>query len=331
MGDDGAVDETPPGRGWAPPGAAADGSPLPPPPSGAPPPGGPPDAPATTVVSGRPPVPVVGLRPMTVADVLDGGFAVIKARPRRILGLTAAFVIPTHLVIGLVQRAQLRSVGAADIWSADPTVFGESDETFAGGDGVTFLVGIGLPALVLVFVAAALGHLVVSWTVGRDPSAGEMAAVAARRWWALLASFVVVHLAEGLGLLACGIGLLFVMPMFAAVAPVIGAEGTGPLAAVSRSWRLARARYWPTLGLVLIMGVVATILSTALSALPQGLATLAGADGGWVLLVVGAIVSEVVVVPFVAAATVLLYLDLRVRTEGLDIELGAIELFDRAG
>lgn len=324
-----AVDETPPGPGWAPPGATAHESP-PPPDAASPVDGGRPPARGGTPIGGPPPSPIVGLRPMTVADVLDGGFAVIKARPRRVLGLTASFVIPTYLVVGLVQRRQLRSVGAADIWSADPTVFGESERGFAGIHVVSVVVGAVLPALVLVCVAAALAHLVVSWSVGRDPSAREMAAVVGRRWWALLASFVVVHVAEGVGALACGIGLLFVMPLFAAVAPVIGVEGTGPLGAMSRSARLARARYWPTFGLVLLMGLVASILSSALSALPQGIATLAGADGGWMLLTAGWIVSEIVVVPFVAAATVLLYLDLRVRTEGLDIELGAIELFDRA-
>jgi len=34
-------------------------------------------------------------------------------------------------------------------------------------------------------------------------------------------------------------------------------------------------------------------------------------------------------VPFVAASTVLLYLDLRVRTEGLDIEMAAGHVLDR--
>ena len=36
-------------------------------------------------------------------------------------------------------------------------------------------------------------------------------------------------------------------------------------------------------------------------------------------------VAAVVTAPFVAAATTLLYLDLRVRAEGLDIELGIAE------
>ena len=48
------------------------------------------------------------------------------------------------------------------------------------------------------------------------------------------------------------------------------------------------------------------------------------------MLAVGNIAAEIVVMPFVAAATVLLYFDLRVRTEGLDIEMAAGRVFDRA-
>lgn len=294
---------------------------------------------------------------MTVADVLDGGFAVISARPRRVLGFVAAFVVPVYLLAGFVQRDQLRAVGAANIWSSDPTVFQETGRSSLAVELAAAVLSWVLPALVLVCVAAGLAHLVAGWTVGRDPSAREMAAVVGRRWWALLASFLLVHLAQGAGaflcliavgvmaamlaplapvvavggLFLCLFGLLAVVTLFATVAPVIGTEGAGPVAAMSRAMRLGGARFWRTLGLVLLMGIVSSVLGGALSVVPQGLATVAGADGGWALQVVGGIVSQMVVLPFVAAATVLLYLDLRIRTEGLDIELRAIDLADRAG
>ena len=119
------------------------------------------------------------------------------------------------------------------------------------------------------------------------------------------------------------------MPLFVAVAPVIGVEGGGAMAAVRRSVRLVRPRYFPVMGIALLMGLVATLLSTALSALPQ---VIAAWDGDWwPVLAVGNIAAEIVVMPFVAAATVLLYFDLRVRTEGLDLEMAAGRVFDRAG
>src|SRR5690349_21401392 len=38
------------------------------------------------------------LGPQTTADILDGAFAVIKRAPATIIGLTAIFVIPCHLL-----------------------------------------------------------------------------------------------------------------------------------------------------------------------------------------------------------------------------------------
>ena len=77
------------------------------------------------------------------------------------------------------------------------------------------------------------------------------------------------------------------------------------------------------------MGLTSWLLSTALSALPAFLAGWVCLERGLPILAVGEIAAEVIVVPFVAAATVLLYLDLRVRTEGLDIEMAAGRALDR--
>jgi hypothetical protein len=320
------------GGGWAVPGSAAE-QPAPVDAVAAPPEGrvvrpgdggGPP--------AGGAAVPAVSLRPMTAADVLDGGFAVLKARPRRIFGLAAAMIAPTHLGLFALQQAVL---GSTDLevfeFLADPTV---ANEDVSGGElanqylmaGLDIVVG----GLVLVVLAAAIGHLVGQWLMGRDAPAGEMASVAARRWWPLLGSFVVVKAAELGGVLACYIGLLFVMPLFVAVAPVVAVEGGGAWRAVVRSVRLVRARYFPVMGVALLMALVAELLYLALSALPQALALWIGGAAAWVMVAVGSIAAAIVVVPFVAAATVLLYFDVRVRTEGLDLEMSAADLFDRA-
>jgi hypothetical protein len=321
------------GGGWAAPGAAAE-QPVP-----APIEAGAPGAPARGRVVDRADgeagdaadtVPAIALRPMTVADILDGGFAIVKARPRRILGLTAAFVVPTQLAVALLQRDALQDTSLVEFFSADPTV---TNEPATGGElasqYVAFAIATIVPAIALVCIAAAIGHLVGQWVMGRDAPAGEMAGVIGRRWWPLLGSFVVVKLAEAGSVLGCYIGLLFVMPLFVAVAPVIGVEGGGAMNAVRRSVRLVRTRYFPVMGIALLMGLVATLLGTALSALPQAIAAWDG--DWWPVLAVGNIAAEIVVMPFVAAATVLLYFDLRVRTEGLDLEMAAGRVFDRAG
>jgi len=345
MGDDGPVEDqtmpaAPPGPPadagrWALPGSAEE-QPTPAPSHDG---GGSGDGPAdggSRVVEAAPAdaaasVPQVTLRPMTLADILDGGFAVVKARPRRIFGLAAAVVVPAELVMALVERSSTADYNYFDFFN-DPTV---ANERVDGGDLAMQYVAIGVYAvlygLALVFLAAAIGHLVGQWVMGRDAPAGEMVRTAGRRWWPLVASFFVVKLAEAASVVGCYIGLLFVMPLFVAVAPVIGVEGGRTMEAVRRSVRLVRPRYFPVMGTAVVMGIVATLLVNALSALPQALAAWLDPAGAWVLVAVGSIVSEIVVLPFVAAATVLLYFDLRVRTEGLDLEMTASRVLDRAG
>jgi hypothetical protein len=274
-------------------------------------------------------VPDVVLRPMTAADILDGGFAVLKARPRRILAVTALFVVPTQLVAAFLRRDAMGGFGFAELFSEDPTVLNEQTGDPTADMLAGLLVSV-IPAIALVCVAAAIGHLVSQWIMGRDAPAGEMLGVIRRRWWALLGSFVIVKLAEGVGVFGCYIGILFIMALFVPVAPIIGVEGGGAIDVVKRSVRLVRARYFPTLGVAVLIGLVGTLLGSALSALPEAVAAWIGYDRAWPLLGLGAIVAEIVVMPFVAAATVLQYFDLRVRTEGLDLEMSAIDVLDRA-
>lgn len=362
MGDDGAVeDETipstggaaggnAPGRAWAVPGTAeqqpvADpGAPSAPgdpgaPGDGRPAPqgqagggwGSPADAvPAAAVAPAAGAVPHVGLRPMTAADILDGGFAVVKARPRRILGITALFVVPTQLLAAYLQRDAMGGLGVADLFSEDPTIFNEQAASDPTADLIASLLVALIPAIALVCVGAALAHLVSQWIMGRDAPGDELLRVIGRNWGALLASFVVVKLAEGASLLACYLGLVFVMALFVPVAPIIGVEGGSGIEAVKRSVRLTRARYMPTVGIAMLVFIVSTLLGNALSALPQALASWIGFEDAWPLLALGAILAQIVVLPFVAATAVLQYFDLRVRTEGLDLEMTAIDVLDRA-
>ena len=118
------------------------------------------------------------------------------------------------------------------------------------------------------------------------------------------------------------------MTWFLVTAPVIGAEGLGPIKAMRRSARLVRRRFWPVMGLTLLSGVVATLFGYALGLVPTMLSLLLGTDGaGWLLTAASGVLTSLITMPIVAATTVLIYLDLRVRTEGLDLELDAIEAF----
>jgi hypothetical protein len=355
MEDDGLMEQQSAGASWAVPGSLTEAGSLPAPiepgpviaPGGAPgqpgvPGSGGPGAPgnggpavvAGTVAASGPlgeptaSVPELALHPMTVADILDGSFAIVKARPARIFGITALFVVPVHLFAAFLQRNALGGAGILDVFtSEDPAVVADSNRS-GNGELLAAILVIVVPALALMFVAAAVARLVSAWSAGHDMPAGALLGEVGRRWWSLVAAFVIVHLAEAASLAGCYIGVLFVMPLFAVTAPAIGAEGLGPIKAIKRATNLATRRYWPTMGVAVLIGLTATILGYALGGLPQLAAATWGFDIAWPLLAAGNILGAIISTPFVAGATVLLYLDLRIRTEGLDLEMSARELLD---
>lgn len=266
---------------------------------------------------------------MTVSDVLDGSFSILKAAPATIIAFTAVFAVPVQVLGAWLQRDLLGGDSLLDLFEeSDTSLVGVDDSGF--GDVWAQMVLFFGPALALVFVAAGLVRLVGAWQVGSDLSLGELLRGSLPMAWPLLASWALVHLAEAVGMLLCGFPALAVMTWFLVTAPVIGAERLGPIDAMRRSFRLVSRRFWPVLGLALLSGLVATFFGYALSFVPTLLSLLLGTDGlGWLLSAAAGVLSALITMPVVAGTTVLIYLDLRVRTEGLDLELEAAQAFPK--
>lgn len=262
----------------------------------------------------------IPLRPMTAADVLDGAIAVIKAAPRTIFVTAVAFVIPIELVAAWVQRDTLADSGLSGAIS-DATSASGTSRVGVTGSTIVLLV---LSGLTLALVAAGVAHLVTSWISGRNPSPDDVLRLALRRSPAVIASWFVVHLIEAVAAIGLIVPAVLVMPLLAVTTPALVIERLGPLAAVRRSWRLVRKNYGAVLWLVVLTGLVSSALTIALSGLGLAFSFL---SFGWIIDVVCRGASSLVTVPFVAAAATLVYLDLRIRTEGLDLDLDIAEHF----
>jgi hypothetical protein len=146
-----------------------------------------------------------------------------------------------------------------------------------------------------------------------------------------------------------GIALVLAVPVFVALAcllwvrlaftaPVLLLERVGIVRALQRSWRLTLGSWWRVFGVLLLTAVIALVAGGLLSA-PFGLVgtvvseALGGgspADGeafrngllvSQAIANVGSVLASTVTAPFTAAVTALLYIDLRIRREGLDVAL----------
>ncbi|WP_396642984.1 hypothetical protein [Microbacterium sp.] len=114
-------------------------------------------------------------------------------------------------------------------------------------------------------------------------------------------------------------------------------ERTTIRAAVARSWVLVRGRFWVALGVIVIIsllfGTISQFVSLPLSFLSSGLTTIFAPTGepnaGAVIAIVVTVVLTYVITLAIQAvglvvqstASVLIYIDCRMRREGLDIEL----------
>jgi hypothetical protein len=272
------------------------------------------------------PVPVP-LKPLRLLDVLDGAFSVVKLRPGTVIGVTAALVLPLQVLGAWLARGDLGTVFEL---GANSSITAALDGGGASTDWIdVLLLYVGL--LPLPFVGAFVARLLASWYGGHDPSAREVLRALGPRVPALLGSWVIIHLAETVAVLACGLPVLFLFPLVFLAAPTIAIEELGAIAGVRRAWQLGARRYWACFWVASCSLLVSLVLQVSLSLLPTILADVLGPDWGWVVLAVGNALAALIVTPFVVGAAALQYLDVRIRTEGLDLELRALQTLGRSG
>jgi hypothetical protein len=166
--------------------------------------------------------------------------------------------------------------------------------------GLTIL----LTALGLLAVAALVGIIVLlAVTLGA---------------WAVLPGVLI-----GLGGL---VGVVHAYVKLAVAAPALVIEGLGPIDSLRRSWGLVRGSWWRVLGILLLSAVITNLL-TGIVSVP--ISTVAGVITGFsesllpTVLAAGlaTLLAGILTLPFSAAVTGLLYTDLRMRREALDIQL----------
>ncbi|MFN8041327.1 MAG: hypothetical protein U0Q07_19075 [Acidimicrobiales bacterium] len=271
--------------------------------------------------SGPPRLPVP-LRPLTVSDILDGAFAIIKARPRTVVLIAACIVVPAHMLSAYLARG---STSVSDILSAVVEPGAVSARSQAGLLGV--YLGAAVQALSYFFLGGALGRLVSAWYAGGDLTAGAALKASLRRTPAFLAAFAMLLPLKVAAYAACILPVLAVIALFSLTAPVIVIEGLGPFAAAKRSATLVGRRFFPSVWVITLATLVAQIITPMLAIIPEVFAALAPEGVRWVILGAGQAAVSLLMAPFAVGVCILLYLDLRVRTEGLDIELDAAAAF----
>jgi hypothetical protein len=263
------------------------------------------------------------LRPLSVGEVLDAGFRLMR---HRFGPLVLAVLVP------VVPLAVLSTIIAA---STDPTTYDINAVVFEDeerstqatvGDWATILV-LGLAAV----LAVAAGFKVVSGAyLGERTSAGAALRATVRRLPALIVASLLIG-AVTWALVAATTVLYFPIAIaaflgvkWAATAAAIMGEQAGPFRAMRRSWQLTRGHWWRTFGIVLVPAILTLVFRGSIffsaELVVQDMDTIEPVTLAvvWTLLEV---ITLALAYPLAAAVTAVLYYDLRVRREAFDLQL----------
>lgn len=306
----------------------------------------------------------VPLRPLGVGDILSGAVALVRRDPVPVLIFAAVLATGFRIGLRLISDLYTPYIQARALPIGQPVTPAQQQAYLSSAGsllGVELVAILSLLIYMIVFwnfFAGMLAHPIGSALLGgrpglRESLRGSRAGVVLVITLTELATFAGVWVLGGaivIGLSAAGLAPLAVlfgvagsagalllmfllMIRWSAATSAAVLERLGPWAAITRSWRLTKGRYWRTFGILSLSGLV-SLIATDLLIVPYQVAyylvrQLAGPSAfigaahlAWQVasMAVG-IFATFAIVPLIASAMILSYANLRFRKEGLDLVL----------
>jgi hypothetical protein len=267
-----------------------------------------------------------GLRPLGIGETLDAAIKLYTKNAVKLWALVASVIVPIAVVSIIVRRLALPS----DVFVFQGQLY---TTTTSGTNGAG-----GLAGLIVIVVLGFLGQLLVTGAVvklqldaylGHAPSLGEAFEFAGRRifsliWFAILLTVMLV-----IGFFLLFIPFFWLIVSSCVAIPALMLEGLGGFGALNRSIELVGGRWFATffrlLVALLMYGVLLFVVGLIVVALTKGVSI----HNVTAFLIVDQTlrtIGSILLLPFVAAVVNVIYVDLRVRKEGLDIEMLASNL-----
>lgn len=307
---------------------------------------------------------IVPLHPFGFGTILGRSFVALRQNPKVLLGFALCVQVVSYIVL-IVATGGVAFASFSRLETLQPGT-DDYDAVMIGSIAATGITGfvLGLATAALgVIVQGVVVSEVASAVVAEKPTLGEVWRRVKPVAWRLIGYTFLVTLAALIAIAVIG-GLLFavgvaVLPLaiLGGILAILGAiplslwlttklllvpaiiilEHAGIRTAIVRSWRLTRRRFWPTLGIVVIIsftfGAIAQLVSIPTSFISLGFTTaltptgdpepaaIIGYIASTLLTQVLTLFVQCVAVIVQSTATALIYVDCRMRHEGLDLDL----------
>lgn len=282
------------------------------------------------------------LRPMSMVQLLDQAIRLYRRNFLQFIGIIAIPYVPI-MILQAASSALMTSSLASDLVSSPQALI-------SNGSYWLGLLGTLVVLILDFFLVRGLGAAALTRAVA-DSYAGQTVGVLSsyRRLKGTPVRLILALILMGLisiviliwSIIPCigwisGLGffyfiLLAVSPL---LAPVIVLENNGVLDSVRRAWDLSRVRFWWVVGFVLVLAVFAGIVlggpSILLNVVMRGV-LLSGSNPfarqqlvlSTIIQILTSTILGLLYYPLYASAMAMVYFDLRVRSEGLDLAIQA--------
>jgi hypothetical protein len=276
---------------------------------------------------------------MPLPELLDELFRLYRRHFSVIAGISLLLVLPGLLASLLSGSYKTNPIGSLLQYTSSgggAAVLQQIQAQQAQQNTGWSLLG-GLIGLIIVpFSVGALYRAAVDGANGQPMTIRSVLSETLARYWPLFGFAALAFLIVVLWGIAVLIGsVLLVLPGLAVFCagvyllvrwsvslPAMMAENVGPIRGLGRSWSLVKGMWWRTFGIILIVIVAYIIIDLALLAL-FGVVTAvipANTDLRSGLATAATTLVDALIAPLFPIVLTLLYFDLRVRKEGLDLE-----------
>jgi hypothetical protein len=276
------------------------------------------------------------LRPLGVGDIFDEGFDLYKRNFVFLLLATAVVVVPLDILLAFLTPHLM------------PAVFNLFGLTTSQTDAFWVWTVSSLVKMVLFLplYVVAIAPVVLSASaryLEQETTLGAALRLCVRRGPALLFAALLAGIVLALGLMLCGVLWLLAATQLLFLLQAMLLEGQGPIRAMRRSGALVGGYGMRVFGCLLLLGLVLFVISLGVRLplaylvdgilnLAPGAAALYGGVNGvgtaqqQVVELISSGLAHLFLIPFIVCVITVFYYDLRIRKEGMDIEMLALEL-----
>jgi hypothetical protein len=288
-----------------------------------------------------------------MGEIYDGAFRAVRANPRVMFGL-AALVVTLAVILQSVIQWYVKGILAPQLSDLSVDLDPSGQMGFAEQVGssiglliaapVTSIASTILTGLLIVSVSrsvlgqvATVGEVLRSWRVWLVVGFTFLSGIVILTVLAVLVTGVTLLAVNDQVALAVLVGLGGSLAFVAAavwfttrtllVPPALMLEGKKFWPTIARAWRLTRGTFWRLFGIYLLTTILAGIIAQIIVFPATLIAQIVLRDptatsfGSVVIIGIATIIASTLSTTFVSSVVALLYIDVRMRREGLDVEL----------